>query len=331
MKKNFLVSIIIPVYNVEKYIRNCVESCINQTYSNIEVIVINDGSNDSSPIILDELAKKNKKIKVIHKNNSGVSSTRNLGIIESNGEYIVFVDGDDYLSSDAIEYMVGLIEEESSEFAILKNCFTKIGQPQFENIITKISNEDAVALLLGLSMELGCWNKIYSKKMLEREKIKFDENLFYGEGLDFILKVAQCANHIVLGTKSVYYYRKNNLKSATSKFNYKKFENGEKSLLKVKQNLIINTSKINDVWMYHYAMFAQNVLVSCINNKKKLENFKEIYIEWKNKFNLYFKKLIISKNLSIKEKFKLIIVYISPYLFSYIRNKNIKIMVKRSV
>lgn len=331
MEDKYLVSIVIPVYNVEKYIQECIESCLIQSYSNIEVIAVDDGSTDSSPMILDTLEKKYKNLRVIHKKNAGVSSARNCGIKNSCGDYVVFVDADDYLAKDAIEYMMQIITETSSDFAILKNCYTTVGQKQFDNKISKISNEEAVSLLLGLSMELGCWNKIYSKKLLNKHKLIFNENLFYGEGLHFIISVAQKSKRIGLGTKSVYYYRKNNLSSATSSFNYKKFENGEKSLLKVREELTIDSKRINDIWMYHYSMFAQNVLVSCINNRKELKNYKKIYKEWKNKFNLYFLRLLLSENISLIEKLKLIIVRISPQIFANIRNKKIKRMVERSV
>lgn len=331
MKSQKLVSIIIPVYNVENYIKECVESCLNQSYSNIEVIAVDDGSKDNSGKILDELAIQNKKLKVIHKTNSGVSAARNDGIDNSMGEYITFVDADDYLSPDAVEYMMNILNETASDFVILRNCFTSSYQKQFDDCIKKINNEHAIALLLGLSMELGCWNKLYSKKMLLENKIRFNENLFYGEGLRFILNVAEKASSIGLGTKAVYYYRKSNLSSATSKFNYKKFINGEKSLLEVKNNLSLHSEKIEAIWKFHYAMFAQNVLVACINNKKNISDYNKIYDEWKKKFDLYYTDLINSKYISKKDKLKLKLIHFSPNLFAKIRNRKIKKMVKRSV
>lgn len=328
--KNF-VSIIIPVYNVEKYIQECIISCVNQTYNNIEIIAIDDGSTDSSPSILDELAIKYNQLKVIHKKNGGVSSARNIGIKESKGDYIVFVDGDDYLSYEAIEYMMEIVKQTSSDFAILKNCFTSINQKQYEDKIEKISNEDAIILLLGLSMELGCWNKIYSKRLIQKNKIFFDEKLFYGEGLQFILKIAQNAKKIGIGTKSVYYYRKNNMQSATSSFNYEKFENGEKALFKIKEEFIDNSKKIEIIWMYHYAMFCQNALVACINNKKNIDDYVRVYKKWKEKFNTFFLNLFFSEYIFFKEKIKLLIILISPHLFAMLRNKKMKENVKRSV
>ena len=180
-------------------------------------------------------------------------------------------------------------------------------------------------------MELGCWNKIYSKKMLIKNNIKFNEDLFYGEGLQFILNVAQNSKKIGLGTKAVYYYRKNNMTSATTSFNYDKYINGEKSLQNVKDYLIKKSDKIDITWKFHYAMFAQNAMLACLNNKNHVNNYKKIYYEWKNKFNLYYKELIKSKYIIKKDKIKLFLIKTFPEIFIFIRNKKIKKTIKGSV
>ena len=110
--KNELVSIIIPVYNVEQYLNKCIESIINQTYPNIEVILIDDGSTDLSGKICDNYAKKDCRIKVIHKKNEGVSCARNDGVKSSKGKYVLFIDSDDYIDIDAIEKMIEEIDKD---------------------------------------------------------------------------------------------------------------------------------------------------------------------------------------------------------------------------
>ena len=102
---NEKISVIVPVYNVEKYIGECIKSIINQDYENIEIILVDDGSNDKSGEICDEYTLKDKRVKVIHKENGGVSSARNRGIESSTGEYIAFVDGDDYVTKDYVSYL----------------------------------------------------------------------------------------------------------------------------------------------------------------------------------------------------------------------------------
>ena len=105
------VSIVVPVYNVEKYLKRCVESLLNQTYSNIEIILVDDGSSDHCPVLCDNYAKKDDRVIVIHKKNGGLSDARNCGLLKASGEYILYVDSDDYIERDSCEKLiVGMIE-----------------------------------------------------------------------------------------------------------------------------------------------------------------------------------------------------------------------------
>lgn len=106
-----LISVIVPVYKVEKYINQCIDSIINQTYTNLEIILVDDGSPDNCGIICDKYAKKDRRIKVIHKENAGVSSARNVGLDNSNGEFITFVDADDYVSNIYCEELLKTLKE----------------------------------------------------------------------------------------------------------------------------------------------------------------------------------------------------------------------------
>ena len=105
-----LISVIIPVYKVEKYLNKCVDSVLNQTYKNLEIILVDDGSPDKCPEICDEYAKKDDRIKIIHKQNGGLSDARNVGIEKSTGEYITFIDSDDYVDSNYIEQLYKLFD-----------------------------------------------------------------------------------------------------------------------------------------------------------------------------------------------------------------------------
>ena len=110
-----LVSVIVPVYNVEKYIHRCITSIINQSYSELEIILVDDGSSDSSGLICDEYALKDKRIKVIHKKNGGLGYARNSGLDCATGKYVTFIDGDDYIGLTHIEKMLTLITETNSD------------------------------------------------------------------------------------------------------------------------------------------------------------------------------------------------------------------------
>ena len=115
-----LISIIVPVYNVEKYVAECIESIIKQTYQNLEILLIDDGSTDNSGKICDKYAEKDKRIKIIHKENGGVSSARNLGLDLAQGEYIAFIDSDDFVSNKYIESLYSAIEHKDAEIVLSK-------------------------------------------------------------------------------------------------------------------------------------------------------------------------------------------------------------------
>ena len=120
MKKQPLISIIIPVYKVEKYLEKCVNSVINQTYKNLEIILIDDGSPDDCPAICDKLSKTDKRIKVIHKTNSGVSASRNEGLKIATGEFVAFVDSDDWIDETMYERLINKQQEQNYDLVFCK-------------------------------------------------------------------------------------------------------------------------------------------------------------------------------------------------------------------
>lgn len=111
MSQETLLSVIIPVYNVEEYLAKCVDSILNQTYRNLEVILVNDGSKDGSGSICDDFVQKDSRVRVIHKENGGLSSARNAGMDAAKGEYISFIDSDDWIETDSYEHLLGLMEK----------------------------------------------------------------------------------------------------------------------------------------------------------------------------------------------------------------------------
>ena len=113
-----MLTLIIPIYNIEQYLSQCLDSIINQTYKNIQIILVDDGSTDSSGRICDEYADKDSRIIVIHKENGGLVSARKAGLREATGEYVVYVDGDDWIELNAIEHMVGTIERTKEDIVI---------------------------------------------------------------------------------------------------------------------------------------------------------------------------------------------------------------------
>lgn len=310
---NKKVSIVIPVYNVENYLTKTIKSCIEQTHKNIEIIIIDDGSKDNSPKIIDNYLNLDNRIIAKHIKNQGVSHARNLGISLATGDYIVFLDGDDYLSKTFVEYMLSLVNINNSEFCYSYNCFTNANQ-SFDENVKKLTNSESCSVLLSQKIEVGCWNKIYNLKFLKNNNIKFDEELYYGEGLDFILCCSSKANSVTVGCKAEYFYRKNNFDSATTSFNPKKFKNGENSLYKIFTYLDKNDKRVINEWKSHYCLFCMNAMMSIINNDYK--NFKSDFKHWRKNYNKNLFSALINKNLLLKRKAKMILFLVFPKLIS---------------
>lgn len=316
-----LVTVIVPVYNVENYISECLSSIIHQTYKNIEVILVDDGSPDRSAAIINEMAQRDARVKLISKENGGVSSARNVGLDNANGEYVVFVDADDFLAKDAIKYLMWLATKTKSDFCFSKNCFTQRNEQQIEkDRIEKLSPAEAVALLISPRVIVGCWNKIYSLDFLKRHGIRFSETLFYGEGLNFITVCAMKSASVGVGERKTYYYRRSNEASATTKFDIQKMYNGEKALHTIKNEITIKSDLIDNMFDLHMALFCLGAVTKLINAGQKSKYIND-YKRWKSilKRNTY--RLLITKDVSLYRKMMLLGGSISPGLLAYLDKK----------
>ena len=323
---NPLVSIIIPAYNVGKYIEECVQSIIKQTYNNIEIIVVDDGSPDETPYIIDRLATIDKRIIPIHKKNAGVSAARNSGIEVSHGEYLVFVDGDDYLATDFVEYMLGLVEKTGAELGISLNYFTKYGEQQVkEETVETLDPIRATALLLSPRIIVGSHNKIYKRCILEKYNLKFQTHLFYGEGLYFYTEFSQLCSKIGVGNRKVYYYRRNNYNSATTKFNIKSLTNGNLSIVENRKNLKLHDPSIDLMLDLHQCLFSMGAVVRIKANHKEKE-YKKEYKFFRKYLHDNMPKFIFNSNIPLYRKGLLIGACISPSFMAwldYYRRKRI--------
>ena len=205
-----LVSVIIPVYNVEKYVERCFQSVSEQTYQNIEIIVVDDGSTDSSGKLCDEFARAEKRAVVIHKENGGLSSARNAGMRVAKGEYITFLDSDDFLALDFVEKAVLLCDNLSAEISILDMAY--INETSNEEIsdnsndeVVVLSREDAIKESLYQKMFSCCApGKMYKKTTLEG--IEFPLNKL-SEDLAVCHLILNNANSIIYSNRIGYYYR----------------------------------------------------------------------------------------------------------------------------
>ena len=202
-----LISIIVPVYNVEKYLEKCINSIINQTYKNLDIILINDGSTDNSGKVCDKFKSKDSRIKVIHKENGGLSDARNAGLKIANGEYIGFVDSDDYIAPDMFETLYNLTQKYNAEISIVSfyeiyNTKT-IGVRDSRQLQQMNKIEAIKELLLDSKIQSYAWNKLFKKNLFENLKFPTDKNF---EDIATTLLLFEKANKIVLFEDPKYYY-----------------------------------------------------------------------------------------------------------------------------
>ena len=187
------ISLIVPVYNTGKYLNKCLESLISQTYKDIEIIIINDGSTDNSEEIIKSY--KDKRIKYFSKKNEGIGKTRNLGIEKSNGEYLAFVDSDDYLSEFFCEKMLKKAFGDNCDIVICNYYVDHDNQLKKIDFIDFLDTSLTETPSLINSVNLGPCNKIYKKDLLSKNNIKFIENLKY-EDAPFVVKALLNAKRI---------------------------------------------------------------------------------------------------------------------------------------
>ncbi|MBO5850765.1 MAG: glycosyltransferase [Clostridia bacterium] len=206
---NDLVSIIVPIYNVQKYLPHCIESVLNQTYKNFELILVDDGSPDRSGDICDYYAKKDSRIVVVHKENGGASTARNAGLYVAKGKYVNFIDGDDWISKDAIETFVKIIEKESVDLVVgtLEDRYLRVSSKPFKDeLIDFYSNEQDVSKIIPkLTPPV---NKLYLKSIIDSQNIKFLADVKYGEDILFVYEYLKYCKRIFTISKVTYFYNR---------------------------------------------------------------------------------------------------------------------------
>ena len=203
---NRMVSVIIPAYNVEQYVERCVYSVTKQTYRNLEIILVDDGSTDCTGIICDKLAKEDNRILVIHKTNGGLSDARNAGIDVSRGEYISFVDSDDYIASDMLEHMMNAMCETDISMVVV-GFWKQSGDareycgPTTERVV---SSEEALKdIYIGHEIYPASWNKLYRRALFNNNRFAVG---MINEDSEIITKLLMECNRVALVSKPLYIY-----------------------------------------------------------------------------------------------------------------------------
>ena len=311
-----LISVVVPIYNVENYLKKCIESIINQTYDYIEIILVDDGSTDKSGEICDEYEKIDTRIQVIHKENGGLSDARNSGLRIARGEYIAFIDSDDFIEKNFIEVLYKLCKENNAEIAQCE--FGKVGYEKFNivqekkdtEILIKTGKQMIYDIYNGKHMIYTvAWNKLYKRSLFKgieypKGKINEDEATTY--------KLFYKATKVVITNQKLYndVYRKNSIMNR--KYNIKRLdglwaferrmeffkEKNEKELLKLTQ-----------------VAYAYELMRSYGNVREYIENSNEIQKDLLKKHKKIAIKLL-KEDVGIKQKLIFIYQLTFPKLYS---------------
>lgn len=226
------ISVIVPVYNVEKYLSECIDSILAQTFRNFELILIDDGSKDKSGEICDGYALKESRIKVIHKENAGVSEARNSGLEMAIGEYITFIDSDDCVDSDYLEYALSETKKRNVDMlisGIVMEYFTA-EKESIQYSITRSQQLNVKTLFEKLQLDYpqicicGPWSKLYKNSIIQRNGIRFDKNLSNGEDTCFNLDYFKKIETVFFSEQIFYHYRRLNPNSLFSVFREDSYE-----------------------------------------------------------------------------------------------------------
>ena len=309
---NELITIIINVYNREKYIKKCIDSVINQTYKNLEILIINDGSTDNTLKICKSY--KDKRIKIITTKNQGLSFSRNVGIDNAQGEYLYFVDSDDFIELDTIEYLYNLCKKYNLSFStcepltIYDYNFTNKQPKEKIKILDKY--EMLKKVLLAENSAGTSWNKLIKKKLYNN--IRFEDRIINDVVVTY--KLVLKSEKIVCSNQKKYYYLKH--KNAVTKDGFKKLERTSDYHKAVKERYE-HIKKIYPNMIENDMGLCRAILKLYLIEDKKIDE----YLEEQHAIDLFKKsfslKMIFAKK-QLKEKIKILLFRINPKLYKKI-------------
>ena len=323
--EKILVSIIVPIYNLEDYLDKCIQSLIKQTHKNLEIFLVDDGSTDKSSKVCDDWQKKDSRIIVIHKENGGVSSARNAGLKKRKGEYAASVDPDDYVKENYVEILLNSAVNNNCEMSIVN--LIEVFSNGHENKYTfstpnkLLNRHDFLENLYNKrTYKSGPCNKLYLKKVIDENNIYFREDVHYGEDLFFIVKFAEKSERFYYEfDENLYYYYYRNGSPTKCGFNEK-----TATLLNVCDELIdiyeknnVDSCAIKNKYIvfYYFSLYFFNQ-----NNNYSKQEYKRIYKK-------YFYDVFKAKKITIIEKLTLIGVVVFPRTMKIL--KNIKMLIRR--
>lgn len=285
------VSIIIPIYNVEKYLRRCVDSILQQTLSDIEIILVDDGSPDNCPMICDQYKEKDNRINVVHKKNGGLASARNVGLRIATGQYILFVDSDDWIEPETAEELVSIAEQYQVDFVRFRPMYAgwpnhedgslcdfgtesgmKEGVYLKEDIISEMYPRLFATPQLTLGIIVAAWRSLYRREFLERNNLLFDEEIRYSEDTIFSAKVVSVTDSFYYLDGPRYYHYFYNENSITKSYKKDYWENNKKLIRCFEKEFVTYKDYDFSKQLWLHKMYC---VVQALGQRNAFSNLKE--------------------------------------------------------
>jgi len=319
-----MVSVIVPVYKVEKYLHRCLDSILAQSYKNLEIILVDDGSPDNSGAICDEYAQKDSRIKVIHKQNGGLSSARNAGLEIATGSYISFVDSDDWLDFKFIETLRNAMIETDVDMTACAFCRTKgdiAKRNKFERN-SKIVKDRYFAVFDEKSYAGYACNKLFKKEIIEKYNLRFDEKIFNGEDFPFTLEYVHNSQKTSYINQDLYFYFFRETGIMNSIRLSERFITIIYAREKALNFLRNNAPECYDVCKASYISILLKIkYMSALN----MEKYNALYEEVDEKINKNKKGLFRLNKVSLKNKIKLFFMINFPKTATKIYKKKVRV------
>lgn len=268
-----LISVIVPIYNVEQYLEKCIESIIHQSYRHLEIILVNDGSPDNSASICEKYQKLDSRIILIHKPNGGLSSARNAGLKIAKGDIIVCVDSDDWIHQDMIQIMYNNLEKYQADMSVcnfeIKEANGKKNNKKFTQEIEILNREQAMQYAILPEKYYGfAWNKMYRKSIIK--DMLYDETIRKGEDSPFTCQYILKCQKVVYQNTPLYYYRQDTVSITRSKFNIGKMTvlDAYGGIIKLLEENDFDNQTIN-MQKVQYANQLLSLLINIIKTDRK--------------------------------------------------------------
>ena len=267
------ISIIVPVYKVEKYLRHCVDSILAQTFTDFELLLIDDGSPDNSGAICDEYAEKDNRVRVFHKENGGVSSARNLGLDNARGTYIMFCDSDDYVADNWAEKLYEFMNYNEANLSICGYNFVMtdasqiIGKADRPKSVLPAENKALLWELKEKALLYFTWNKMFRSSIIHELNLRFEDGLQFSEDELFVLAYLEASNYqFTICSERLYNYRTNVVQSLTHRYIFDLW-NLSKRVMQEEKNAILNCGiPFETVSVSFYSSWIWCVVHSIQNN-----------------------------------------------------------------